>query len=168
MARLIFWVFLLLWRAGPPVASWVQTEVFGRVPAAPFLELMPARTALGRSLTMASLLVGVLGLAFFASLAAGTWVLAVALLLVGVLAIGFSRAIGSFWWPAALAGAFVGLALFLAILANLSPWTSAADLESQQAIVLAAGGLIMVVLALWSSTVTVLALQKLETLRRRP
>lgn len=49
MPKLVLWLLAVV---GPPVAAWVQTQVFGRFPAAPFLELMPARTAIGRSLSM--------------------------------------------------------------------------------------------------------------------
>lgn len=165
MAKLLIW---LLGALGPPVAALIQTQVFGRVPAAPFLEVMPARTALGRSLTMASLLAGVLGLAFYASLAAGTWVMAIALVGVGALAVGCSRAIASFWWPVALAGALVALALCLVTLPNLSPWASAIDLESFEVVVLTAGGIVVFVLAAWSSAVTVSALRRFEELQQQP
>ncbi len=165
MGKLLIW---LLGALGPPVTALLQTQVFGRVPAAPFLEVMPARTALGRSLTMASLLAGVLGLAFHTSLAAGTWVMVLAQVGVRVLAVGCSRAIASFWWPVALAGALLALALCLVTLPHLSPSASAIDPGSYQVVVLVAGGIVVFVLAAWSSTVTVSALRRLEALRQQP
>lgn len=165
MARLIIWLLRVV---GPPVAAWIQTQVFGRVPAAPFLGLLPAQTALGKSLTMASLLAGALGLAFYASLAAGAWVLVAALVGAGMLAVGSSRAIGSFWWPVALAGALLALGLCLVSLPTLSPWASDIDTGSQQVTVLAGGSVVVFVLAAWSSAVMVGALRRLDALRQQP
>jgi len=165
MARLIIWLLRVV---GPPVAAWIQTQVFGRVPAAPFLEWMPARTSIGRSLTMASLLAGALGLAFYASLVAGTWVIVVALIGAGILAVGCSRAIASFWWPVALAGALLALGVCLVYLPTLSPWASVIDTGSQQVTVLAGGSVVVFLLAAWSSVVMVGALRRLEALQQQP
>lgn len=117
---------------------------------------------------MASLMAGLLGLAFFASLAVGTWLLVVALVGAGVLTLGSSRAIGSYWWPTALAGALVGVALSLMLITNLAPWASVSVLETPQAFVLAAGGFALLGLAVWSSTVMVQALRRLEALQEQP
>ncbi len=165
MTRLIIWLLRVV---GPPVAAWIQTQVFGRVPAAPFLAWMPASTAIGRSLTMASLLAGALGLAYYASLVVGTWVLVVALVGAGMLAVGCSRAISSFWWPVALAGALLALGLCLLYLPTLSPWASVIDTGSQQVTVLAAGSVVVFLLAAWSSVVMVGALRRLDEIRQQP
>jgi hypothetical protein len=169
MARLVFFLIGLIFKfIGSPAGAWVETEVLGRIPAAPFLQLSPAGTTIGRSLTMSSLLAGALGLAFYLSLTVGTWLLVVALLGVGVLAVGFGRAIGSYWWPFALTGALLGLALCLSVLPELSPWAPEIEVESQPAIVLMVGGLVVLGLALWSSVVTVGALRRFSELRQKP
>ena len=163
MARLL----PLLLRLLAPVIAWTAVQVFGRIPAWPFLALTPARTAFGRSVSVAVLLAGLLGIVALLSLSSGTWLLIAAIIVAAVVAVGGGRAFATFWWPAALGGALVGMGLGLAWLPHLSPWALRIDGESEQVPILIVGGFGLVALAFLSTAMTVDALQALK-LRENP
>ena len=158
MSRALFW---LVARLIFPVLAWIGIQVLGRLPPEPFLALTPTHSAIHRSLTMAALLAGVLGLAALLSVSAGTWVLAVALVAVGFVAIGCARAFASFWWPVILAAALVLLGLGLALLPNVSPSAISIARRGEIPLVLFVGGLAIFIATFWASTVTVGAMERL-------
>jgi hypothetical protein len=155
MARLLLWVLA-------PVLAWTAAQVLGRIPVGPFLALTPARTAFGRSVSVALLLTGVLGIATVLSLSYGTWLLIAAIVVAAVVAIGCGIAFVTLWWPAALGGSLVGMGLGFAWLPHVSPWAVRIDAQSAQAPILIVGGFGLVALAFASTVVTIEALQALK------
>ena len=163
MARSLAFLLKLL----APVIAWVVVQVFGRIPAWPFLALTPARTAFGRSVSVAVLLAGLLGIVALLSLSSGTWLLIAAIIVAAVVAVGGGRAFATFWWPAALGGALLGMGLGLAWLPRVSPWALRIDGQREQVPILIVGGFGLVALAYLSTIMTVNALQAL-TLPEQP
>src|SRR5215213_6607466 len=104
MARLLLWLL-------QPVLSWAVVQVLGRIPVWPFLALTPARTAFGRSVSVALLLTGLLGIVALLSLSHDTSHLIAAIIVAAVVAVGCGIAYATLWWPAALGGALLGLDL---------------------------------------------------------
>jgi hypothetical protein len=159
MARLL----PLLLRLLAPVIAWAAVQVFGRIPAWPFLALTPARTAFGRSVSVALLLTGVLGIVALLSLSFGTSLLIAAIIVAAIVTVGCGRAFATFWWPVTLGGALLGMGLGLAWLPRLSPWALRIDGQSEQTPILIVGGFGLVALAFLSTAVTVDALQALKS-----
>lgn len=143
-----------------PVLLW---QVVRRIPAWPFLALTPARTAFGRSVSVAVLLAGVLGFVALLSLWSGTWLLIVAIIVAAGVTVGCGRAFAMFWWPAALAGPLLGMGLGLAWLPRLAPWALRIDEQSAQMPILSVGSFGLVALAFFSTAMTVEALQALKS-----
>jgi hypothetical protein len=164
MARVVILVLKLL----SPVLAWAGVQVFGRLPAWPFLALTPARSAMGRSLSVALLLAGLLGLIALISLSSGTWVLIVAMIVAAGVVIGCGRAFATMWWPAAMAGALLTMGIALATLPKLSPWALTIDGQSEQAPILTVGGFSLVILAFVSSAMSISALRQLASRSQSP
>jgi hypothetical protein len=158
MARLL----ALLLRLPAPVIAWTVVQVFGRIPAWPFLALTPARTAFGRSASVALLLAGVLGIVALLSLSSGTWLHIAAIIMAAGVTVGCGRAFATFWWPATLGGALLGMGLGLAWLPRFSPWALRIDGQSAQVPILIVGGFGLIALAFLSTAMTVEALQALK------
>ena len=155
MARLLLWLL-------QPVLAWSVVQVFGRIPAWPFLALTPARTAFGRSVSVALLLTGILGIVALQSLSSGTSLLIAAIVVAAVVTVGCGIAYATLWWPAALGGALLGMGLGLAWLPHLSPWALRIDGQSAQVPILIVGGFGLFMLAFLSTAITVDALQALK------
>ena len=164
MARVVVLVLKLL----SPVLAWAGVQAFGRLPAWPFLALTPARSALWRSLSVALLLAGLMGLAALISLLSGAWVLMVAMVVAAGVVIGCGRAFATMWWPAAMAGALLAMGVALATLPKMSPWALTIDGQSEQAPILTVGGFGLVILAFVSSAMSISALRQLASRSQPP
>jgi hypothetical protein len=89
----------LLVRVVTAVAVTLSMHLLRPIPTGPFLALTPATTAIGRSLTVAPILAGALGLAVLASRSYGTWLLLPAIIVLMIIGVGCSRAFMTLWWP---------------------------------------------------------------------
>ena len=159
MARLLGFLLALL----APVLARAGVQVFGRMPAWPFLALTPARTAVGRSVSVALLVAGLLGLTALQSLSTGSSLLVAAYALAAIVAIGCGRAFATFWWPAALGAALVGMGIGLAVFPRVSPWAMRIDDGGAQPVILLVGGFGVVWIAFLATGMTIGALQQLES-----
>lgn len=164
MARVLVLVLKLL----SPVLAWAGVQAFGRLPAWPFLALTPARSPVWRSMSVALLLAGLLGLVALISLSSGTWLLIVAMIVAAVVVIGCGRAFATMWWPAAIAGALLAMGSGLATLPKVSPWALTIDGRSEQAPILTVGGFGLVILAFVSSAMASSALRRIAPLLHPP
>jgi hypothetical protein len=151
----------LLLRLLAPALAWPVVQVLGRIPVGPFLALTPARTAFGRSVSVALVLTCVLGIVTVLSLTYGTWLLIATILVAAVVTIGCGIAYATLWWPAALGGSLVGMGVWFASLPHLSPGAVRIDAQSPQAPILVVGGFGLLLLAFMSTTATIDALQAL-------
>jgi hypothetical protein len=160
MARVVVLLLKLL----SPVLAWAGVQAFARLPAWPFLALTPARSPVWRSLSVALLLAGLLGLVALISLSRGTWLLIVA---AGVV-IGCGRAFATMWWPGAMAGALLAMGIGLATLPKISPWALTIGGQSEQAPILTVGGFALVILAFVTSAMSISALRQLASRSQPP
>jgi hypothetical protein len=136
---------------------WRSIRLLNRVPTGPFLALTPANTALGRSLTVAPMLAGVLGLVVLACHSFGTWLLLPTIIVLTLISIGCSRAFSTLWWPAVLGACLFIMAQTLATLPMLIPWAVTIEAGSAPALGLIFGAGAMFATSLWSSVVMLMA-----------
>jgi hypothetical protein len=136
---------------------WRSIRLLNRVPTGPFLALPPSHSALGRSLTVAPLLAGTLGLVVLASRSFGTWLLLPAIILLTLISTGCGRAFSTLWWPAALGACLFFVAQGLATLPMLIPWAVTIEAGSAPALGLVFGAGAMFATSLWSSAVMLMA-----------
>jgi hypothetical protein len=137
------------------LALTVSAHVLRFIPVEPFLAMTPATTALGRSLTVAPILAGILGFVVVVANAYGGWMLLPAIVILMLVGIGCSRTFNTLWWPVALGGSLFLLAYAIAILPGLFPgfWVTSLEPGSPAALGLMLGGGAMFAAALWSTLV---------------
>lgn len=165
VATILAWVTGSLVRVLEPLVTWIIVQILGRIPRWPFLALTPARTACGRSVTVAVMVAGLLGIVAVLSPASGPW-LSAALIAAAVVVVGGGLAYATLWWPAALAGALLGVGLGLDLLPYLSPWAARLDEPTMRTLVLGAGGLVL--LAFLSTAIAIDALRPRALPKRSP
>jgi hypothetical protein len=136
---------------------WRSIRLLNRVPTGLFLALTPANTALGRSLTVAPMLAGTLGLVVLASRSFGTWLLLPAIVLLVLISIGCSRAFSTLWWPAVLGACLFVMAETIATLPMIVPSAVTIEAGSAPALGLIFGAAAMFATSLWSSAVMLMA-----------
>jgi hypothetical protein len=152
---------VLIFLVGPAVLAlvlWATVRLLRPIPTRPFLALTPAKTALGRSLTVAPLLAGALGMTVLASLSFGAWVLRPSILLITFVGVGCSRSYITAWWPSSLAASLLLLGYGFVWFQDRWPgWASGltAGSESAKALVYGAGAIFAA--SLWASAVALMA-----------
>jgi hypothetical protein len=134
-----------------------SAHVLRRIPAKPFLAMTPATTPLGRALTVAPIMAGVLGMAALVARSDGDWLLLPAIVVLVFVSIGCSRSFATLWWPAALGASLFILGQGLALLSSLLPqfWKITLEPGSPAALGLIGGAAAMFASALWSTIVVV-------------
>ena len=133
----------------------ISAQVLHVIPVEPFLAMTPATTALGRSLTVAPILAGILGLVVVMSDAYGAWLLLPTVVVLMLVGIGCSRTFNTLWWPVTLGGCLFLLAQALAILPDRFPqfWVITLEPGSPAALGLMLGAGAIFAASLWSTIV---------------
>lgn len=155
---LLEWVLL-------PVVTWMTRQVLGRIPLRPFLALTPARTAWGRSASVAAMMTGILWIVAALSSGSGWW-LTVAFVIAAIVAVGGGLAYATLWWPACLTAALLIMAIGLDWLPHLSP--NAVQINESTVHTLAIGGFGIVMLAFLTAAIAIDALRPRSAPARSP